>query len=511
MYIDARTLDDGSLIEGDICIVGSGAAGISMALDWQASGYDVILLEGGGFNVEAAIQDLYAGESVGQRYYPLQSARLHFFGGTTGHWAGWTSPFDEQDFQERDWIPHSGWPFGLDELKSYYLRAGRLVELDRETFELDAYLGRDPEVVKIPFDDTIIRSKMWQFSSPPTRFGAVYRDEIVDSDTIRLYTYANVCNIETNENVSAVDQLEVRTLEGKRHYVKARQYVLACGAMQNARVLLASNQQNKVGLGNENDLVGRFFMEHLEVQSARLIMPSPEPLKLYTIDLFQTKFAAELALTASAQRTYRVLNGTTSMGPVPTGENPFGIEHYPEDAAETIQIIESLEKMASAGQLGKIDHAQLKQYTMQVRLEQAPNPDSRVMLSEEKDALGVPRLKLDWQLTELDKRSIRQLYETLGQEVGRLGLGRVQMQSWLVDEELTWPTHLGGGWHHMGTARMHKDPSKGVVDENCKVHGIDNLYVAGSATFPTAGAANPTLTIIAMSLRLSDHLKSKMN
>ena len=510
MHIDARTLDDGSLIEGDICIVGSGAAGISMALDWQASGHDVVLLEGGGFNVEADMQDLYAGESVGQRYYPLQSARLHFFGGTTGHWAGWTSPFDEQDFEERDWVPHSGWPFTRSELDPYYVRAGHLVQLERDTFNLEDYLGEDPQVVKLPFDDAVIRSKVWQFSSPPTRFGTTYRDEIVQSSNIRLYTYANVCNISTNDEVTAVDHLEIRNLTGKRHRVKARYYILACGAMQNARVLLASNTQNTAGLGNDNDLVGRFFMEHLEVRSARFIMPSPGPMKLYTIDLFQTKAAAELALSPESQRKYKVLNGTTSMSPVSSGENPLGIERYPEDAAETIRIMESLEDMVQNGVIDKIDHTQLKEYTMQVRLEQAPNPNSRIMLDSETDALGVPRLKLDWQLTALDKRSIRQLYETIGQEAGRLGLGRVQMQSWLLDEALTWPTYLGGGWHHMGTTRMHTDPARGVVDDQCCVHGIDNLYIAGSATFPTAGAANPTLTVIAMSLRLSDHLKTKM-
>ena len=172
---------------------------------------------------------------------------------------------------------------------------------------------------------------------------------------------------------------------------------------------------------------------------------------------------------------------------------------------------DNLERAVEEGAVAQIDHSRIKEYSMHTRLEQAPNPNSRVMLSDQKDALGVPRIKLDWQLTALDKRSIRQLYETLGQEAGRQRIGRIQLQDWLLEDEPMWPPYLGGGWHHMGTARMHEDPKQGVVDAQCKVHGLSNLYVAGSATFPTAGAANPTLTLIAMALRLSDHLKEKMD
>ncbi len=509
MHIDARTLDDGSIIEGDLCIVGSGAAGISMALEWKNTPYTVILLEGGGFNVDADIQDLYAGESVGQRYYPLQSARLHFFGGTTGHWAGWTSDYDPQDFEKRDWVPHSGWPLSRKDLDPYYARAGRVVELERDTFDLNDYLGEDPDIVKLPFDDAVIRTKMWQFS-PPTRFGKVYREAIVEADNIHLYTYANVCSIQANDAVSAVDQVEIRSLDGKAHTVRARHFVLACGAMQNARLLLASNSQAPAGLGNDHDLVGRFFMEHIEVESARLMLPSPKPMKLYTVDIFRTRSAAELALTANKQRELQVLNGTTSMRKASLAQSPLGIERYPEDAAETIRIFENTEQAVRDGTASRTDHSTIREYALQVRLEQAPNPNSRVMLSEDTDALGMPRLKLDWQLTALDKRSIRALYETLGQEAGKQNIGRIQLQAWLVDDALTWPPYLGGGWHHMGTARMHEDPKQGVVDAQCKVHGLANLHVAGSATFPTAGAANPTLTLIAMTLRLSDHLKAMM-
>lgn len=149
-------------------------------------------------------------------------------------------------------------------------------------------------------------------------------------------------------------------------------------------------------------------------------------------------------------------------------------------------------------------------FKLQTRQEQAPNPDSRVRLTDETDALGMPRAALDWQLTALDKRSMRGFYEVLGREMGRSGLGRVKILDWLQGGDSSWPDFVSGGWHHMGTARMHEDPSRGVVDPNCKVHGLGNLYVAGSVAFPTAGSANPTLTLIALTLRLSDYLKTKM-
>jgi choline dehydrogenase-like flavoprotein len=143
------------------------------------------------------------------------------------------------------------------------------------------------------------------------------------------------------------------------------------------------------------------------------------------------------------------------------------------------------------------------------RQEQAPNPDSRVTLDRERDALGMPRVRLDWRLTNLDRRSFGVFYDVLGRELGRSGAGRVQMRDWVRADGPSWPATLSGGWHHMGTTRMHADPKQGVVDANCRVHGLRNLYVAGAAVYPTAGAVNPTLTLVALSLRLSDHLKAR--
>ncbi|MFL5619784.1 MAG: FAD-dependent oxidoreductase [Gemmatimonadaceae bacterium] len=515
MHIDARTLEDGSVIDGDLCIVGAGAAGISMALEWIGATQRVLLLEAGGFDYDPRMQELYRGEITGLPYFPLQAARLHYFGGTTGHWAGFCSPLDPIDFTPRDWVPHSGWPITRAHLDPYYARAHRVLELGPYEYEAAQWQRRNPRLVPFPLDPSIVWTKMWQFS-PPTRFGTRYRDAILGAKNVHLYTNAGVREIEPNEAVAAVDGLRVRTLEGKEFRVRAKHYVLAASTIQNARLLLASNSRVASGLGNAHDLVGRFFMEHLEMPSGVFVgvgARAPDT-AMYAFEWGRTKARGELALHEAVQRERRVLNATVSF-------NPSGLD---EEGKSTFQRVPpEMMEQRRRGRGGFTDTSVTRQrdmtpqrgstrgFHLQTRQEQAPNPASRVTLSVERDALDMPRVRLDWRLTELDRRSFRDFYEVLGREMGRAGVGRVQMRPWVLEKpDAPWPASVGGGWHHMGTTRMHSDPKQGVVDPDCRVHGIANLSVAGAAVFPTAGCANPTLTLVAMSLRLSDQLKSTL-
>jgi choline dehydrogenase-like flavoprotein len=511
MHIDARTLDNNTLIEGDICIVGAGAAGITLALQFINTPVKVILLEGGGFNYEADMQDLYKGKNVGLPYYSLESSRLHYFGGTTGHWAGYCSEYDEIDFKKREWIPGSGWPITKSELTEYYRKAAEILELqlappDNTTLS-----------TSLNFDRKVLRDKMWYFS-PPVRFGKKYRDTIVNAPNVFLYTYANVTEIITNETVATVQKLTVKNLAGRQHSIKAKKVVLACCAIQNARLLLASNRQASKGLGNTNDLVGRHFMEHLEMNTADLYLPRPASLDLYRLQFFYTKARAELALTEEKQQALQILNGTAALDPVVVEQEDKGSDAdtssssdtAASDPAASLKGWENAEKYYESGKYGKEKFNKTKQYMLFTRMEQSPNPSSRITLDTASDALEVPRVKLDWQLTLLEKRSYRKLIETIGIACGITGTGRVRLHEWLHDEsDHSWPEHLAGGWHHMGTTRMHENSKEGVVDANCKVHGMNNLYIAGSSCFPTAGSANPTFTIVAMTLRLAAYLKSQ--
>ena len=509
MHTDARTLDDGSVIEGDLCIVGAGAAGISMALEWIGAKERVVLLEGGGFDFDPRMQELYRGDIVGLPYFPLNAARLHYFGGTTGHWAGFCSTFDAMDFEQRDWVPHSGWPITRADLDPYYPRAHEVLELGPYEWDAAQWQRRDPSLVPFPLDPKVAWTKIWQFS-PPARLGTLHRDAIVGAPNVHLFTHANVVEIEANESVSAVDALRVRTFEGKEHRVRAKRYVLACSTIQNARLLLASNGRASAGLGNAHDLVGRYFMEHLEMPSGLLVTLGARGanMRMYAFDFGRTKARGEIALAPEVQRERRILNATVSL-------TPGGLD---EPAQSTFQwatptVVEGMRtrRVIPDDAAPPADSAAMpvpRTFHLLTRQEQAPNPASRVTLSPERDALGMPRARLDWRLTELDRRSFREFYEALGREMGRAGIGRMRMRDWVMERaDARWPASLGGGWHHMGTTRMHTDPKQGVVDASCRVHGLANLYVAGAAVYPTAGCVNPTLTLVALTLRLSDHLK----
>lgn len=510
MHVDARNLENNSLIEGDICIVGAGAAGISMALEWINTPYKVILLEGGGFEYDEQVQELYAGKTTGQRYFPLKSIRLHYFGGTTGHWAGWCAEFDEIDFKKRDWIPQSGWPITLNDVKQFYPRAQKYVEVENDDFTLDHWQKKDNTLKPFQVNENKVWSKIWQFS-PPTRFGTKYKDAIVNSKNIHLYTYANLVDITANENVSEIKSVTVKNHAVKQHTVKAKHFILACCSVQNARILLSANKQAAKGLGNDYDHVGRNFMEHLEIKTSSLWLADPADVKLYMMEFGATKARAELAISEQMQTQYKILNGTSSLSPLEIAENQAAFIEVWTDGKDAMN--KSLKELHKNDVKSKLNIPKgFKAYQLFTRMEQAPNPNSRVTIDTETDALGMPRAKLNWELTPLEKHSLRMINTIIGQEVGRASMGRVKLYDYLQDEkDESWPSFTGGGWHHMGTTRMSDDPKQGVVDANCKIHGIANLHVAGSSCYVTAGAVNPTLTLIALTLRLSDHLKKQMN
>ena len=507
MHTDARKLPNQSVITGDICIVGAGAAGISIALDWMNSDYNVVLLEGGGFDYDDKVQELYNGKTSGQKYFPLKSARLHYFGGTTGHWAGMCSPMDDLDFKKRDWVPNSGWPISKKDLDPYYAKAQETLQLGPYNYDYEYWDKELPDLNPFPFKKEVVWNKMWQFSV--AHFGKEYKNPIVKSGQIHLYTYANAIDLRLDSTKKHITEIEVANHSGKRHIVKAKHFIMACGTIQNTRMLLASNTQMPQGIGNQNDLVGRYFQEHLEVASAELWLPKNFPTNLYSWTYGETKASAELAITERTQREHKMLNGTASL-------EPLRIAKHAKPRMETWQDNDprkSSENMFAnwreAEKLGKKETGNIERaYALITRIEQAPNPNSRVTLGTEKDSLGVPRANLHWELTPLDKYSVRKMYQILGQQAGLSEIGRIRLNDFLRDEnDHTFPDSTNGGWHHMGTTRMSDDPKKGVVDANCKVHGISNLFIAGAACFPASGAPNPTLTLTALSLRLSDHVK----
>ncbi len=520
MHIDARYLDNNSHIQGDICIIGAGASGISIALELINTPFKVILLEGGGFQYDDKIQNLYKGKTTGQKYYPMKSSRLHFFGGASQHWGGMCSPLDEIDFKERDWVENSGWPISKKDLIPFYKKAQINLDLGPFEYNLDFWQKQNPSFIPFPLDKNVVWNKMWQWS-PPTQFGTKYKKTIIEAKNIHLYTYANAVDLSANENISTIKDVTVKNYVDKTHTVSAKHFILACGAIQNARVLLASKSQSKNGLGNSNDLVGRYFMEHPEINSAELWLSNPKSTNLYLFPKKIPRIRAELALTEKQQQDLKILNGTASLIPLTEArhyktnmetwqdENPL----ISQKNKRSVQLNNFWDKVQF--KMSQIKESQEKgidnAYQLYIRMEQAPNPLSRVTLDKEKDSLGVPRANLHWDVTDFERESIRKFFILLGKQFGISDIGRIKLLDFLQTKSKNDKPQYSGGWHHIGTTRMHNDPKKGVVDSNCKVHGINNLFVAGSGCFPTSGAANPTLTLVALSIRLANHVKSELH
>jgi choline dehydrogenase-like flavoprotein len=532
MLIDLAEAQGALERDAEVCIIGAGAAGLTLARRLLAKGRSVVLLESGGRDYETAVADLNAGENEGEEYYELKHARLRFFGGTTAIWGGRCAMLDPIDLERRDWVPHSGWPLSYQELSSYYREARPLFGLDPEPATAATLRGGGAPVPA--FDPGELATPVWAFDMRFNRFALESCRDVIDHPRCEAFLHASVTSIDAAASGAAVEQVSASSLNGRRLLVRAKVFVLAAGGLENPRLLLASNTVISSGLGNQGDAVGRFFMEHPHARGGRIVEGRAWPLlkafgrrhRIAGQDL-----AGLIAPSAPAQRRERILNSSlTIVARQPEQVSQFwGMRAYskikhnvaPTKSGRSLWI--ATKRFAGWAQrtvdplrpwllhkLGRLDVALL------VRAEQSPNPDSRVTLADERDALGMRRLRLDWRLGEQDVRSVRVLVGLLGKELQRLGLGKVEPAAWLDDPAGKWRTdplisaHPIGGYHHMGTTRMSNDPASGVTDGHSRVHGLANLYVAGSSLFPTSGWANPTLTIVALALRTADRIAATL-
>ena len=531
-FIDARKTDANTVVHADVCIVGAGAAGITLAKEFAGQHFRVLLLESGDVSFRHRPQLLYLGEDIGVENGSTATSRFRMFGGSTTRWAGQCRPLDAIDFEQRESIPHSGWPFDRQDLDPYYRRAHAIASLG--PFDYDPSTWSSEAHGPLPADSELLETIIYQFGFP-TDFGQLYRDDLQAAENVHVYLNANVVEIEADADNHGVTGLRVATFNGRRMRIEARHYVLACGGIENARLLLASNRVFNQGLGNEHDLVGRFFMDH-----AYFVMGYFQPAKpeydqnYYVIEDYalmgsEQKICAGFALNERVRRN-EALNGAA----IYFNRRPRYKalpEYYSRGVKSFIHLVDVLRHTqlpnrhfgrhlcnALVGfrdvektlrrQLVDPWNPQPKQCLKAV-IEATPDPESRVTLGERKDHFGMPRVRVDWRIEPSDKRGLNQLLAAMRHEFPRLGLGRLVENP--SEDEAGWPMSMTGGKHHMGTTRMHVDPHRGVVDPSCRVHGLSNLYVAGSSVFVTAGYANPTLTIIALAIRLADHLKARMN
>jgi len=422
-------------------------------------------------------------------------------------------------------VPYSGWPFSKSHLEEYYERAQRICGLGPYNYETEhwAQLSGYPP---LPFDTERIVTRIFHMRFPPLRFGEVYREDLAKAGNVSVYLNANALEFETNHSAQTVTRLRAACLQGPRVSISSRFYILAVGGIENARLLLLSNKTQTGGLGNQYDLVGRFFMEHPHLDSG-LFLPAGS--RRVAVDLYRRRSVAGaqiigvLAPAESALRREQLLNITIKLNPIEPPSKGMvsakrlvqGIEQreVPDDIGHHLlnilsdpdDVFDEVYKRLFNTRTGLFNNPHpLKQAALRTKMEQAPNPESRVTLSTDRDLLGQNKIRLNWQLSEIEQRSVRRSHELIAMEFGRAGLGRVRID---LSEDGSWPSSLSGGLHHMGTTRMHENPKQGVVDANCRVHGISNLFIAGSSVFPTSGSANPTLTIVALAIRLADQIK----
>jgi choline dehydrogenase-like flavoprotein len=520
MILDFGEMSSPTDLHSDLCIIGAGAAGITLAREFAGLSAKVIVLESGGAEFDQETQDLYVGENTGLPY-DVELSRLRFLGGTTNHWEGVCGPLDEIDFQVRSWVPHSGWPFSKDELVPFYERAQVICGVGPYLYGdgVWAHIGRDP----LDLDQSKIQYGFSQMREFPVRFGEEYAEDIEKSESIQLFLHANVTNIQLSNDRKRIDFVNVRALQGASVRVFARYFVLACGAIENARILLVSNSVDPAGIGNGYDLVGRYFQEHPRVVIGEVFPNDDDEFRGSFLQEFVDgiRYVQHLKASSAIQTRNHSLNCSISLDEILKPDTGMAAAREimgairrgkpVDDLGEKIwRVLMDLDDVTLNAYrrfvLGEGTRPPIERIELQARSEQAPNAESRVTLLPEKDALGMNRVRLNWVLTDLERQSLVGLAKTLASELGRLGLGRVKLSDEMLREN-DWPTVYFGS-HHLGTTRMADDPSEGVVDRNCLIHGLSNIYVAGSSVFPTGGFMNPTLTIVALALRLSDRLKS---
>jgi choline dehydrogenase-like flavoprotein len=530
--IDANKLQSNSVLETDICVVGAGAAGITLSSDFDGSSESVCLLESGSYDVDENTQSLYDFPIAG---YPVREnfmSRARYFGGTCNLWAGRSMKLTELDFEARDWVPNSGWPISYTELNRYYDKAAKILKLPSfEIFENVTLERGMSQSEKALFNNDDLKPNISLWGKRPLRFGAAYKAKLKRSRNITVYLNANVTEVMLNPEGNSVEELRIATLSGNRASIRSKRFVLACGGLENARLLLASRGVQNSGIGNQFDVVGRCFMDHPRAVfgTVRLCGKQRLPL-LLGVALRDGIGQVGIQLSETVQRKERLLNNYLSL------ERQWS----PQTAKAYQSFIHSMKILLRRGYSGKrltfsgaklamipeliyllapreltphflyrIVNATRKKFAKDLTeltvvnyCEQVPNRESRVFLSEQRDKLNMNRLILDWKVGTEETRTLMRLQQLLD-----LHLRKHQIAYLATDSNETHNISYTDASHHIGTTRISENPKTGVVDRNCKVHGVQNLFIAGSSVFPTCGYANPTWTIVALALRLADHLR----
>lgn len=447
MILDARQSETQIDRTADVVVVGAGPVGVVLARE-LAGFADVLVIEAGGGD---ATPWLLEGESGGLGYH-LETARARQLGGSSTLWAGYCAAFGHEDFVARSWLPLSGWPIGPNDLVPFHLGASEAMGVMPQADDEGGPGG--------------LRTGRWTFARATRRF-ADDVPALAKLPGVSVLHHASVVDLKLAPSHDSVREVTLHTANGRTGSIRCRQLVLACGGIETPRLLLAANRQVPDGIGNAGDMVGRCFMEH-----PHRIM---QGVRLKNVELFER----------SASRT-----------PVAAGHDEMLNFSLPAQVRERHGILNA---RVHAFRLASM--AENEAPLLGLMMEQAPNPASRITLSHRTDRVGLPLARLDWVLGETDHKSFIATAEAVGTELERAGLAHVVGPE---DKEAA----VGYCCHQLGTTRMSDDPATGVTDRDCRVHGIDNLYIAGGSVFATSSWANPTFTALTLALRLAHRLRN---
>ncbi len=524
MLVDVSRESKKLNLEVDVCILGGGVAGITLAHELRAAYGSIAILESGTEQYDQATQELYTPEKQHGVYPDVLYSRMRFLGGSSNHWENNTAPFLGIDFEKRDWVQNSGWPITMADVQPHYTRAAEYCGVGS-----DGYGSRywsEQLKVDFPYKPTDeVEMNVSKFASPPTRFFDRHGAALKEAREVTVYTRANVVDVSFDAASKKIRKAQFTSDGQLVHEISARVFVLCMGGIENARMLLHFNAKNGNQLGNQFDNVGRYFMDHPTLRPANLYTDRSDLIAKYELRQATRYVQAYLEFTEATLRKNAITNSKFSIIKVDNYQMSDGISSFhvlreqlargnmPDDSfthlsnmvVDLDMVIEAVARKSF--DLKVFDHAdEFAGFQIHAMVEQTPSRNNRVMLGQQKDRLGIPKVVMDWRLEQKDIDMMWAGLLVLGREFGKKSFGRLRMLKEQAPRLFT--SQLGFGHHHMGTTRMAETPQTGVVDRNQRVFGTENFYVAGSSVFVTGSHVPPTLTLVALTLRLAKHLGS---
>ena len=496
-----------------ICIVGAGAAGICLAVELSKQGKSVMLLEGGGRDIEEEAQEPYHSEVVGHVHRGIHTGRFRAHGGTTTRWGGQIYQLNPEDFERRDWIPASGWPITHAELEPFYERALNFEGLGN-VIRNDADVWKTLDLPEPSFSNLQSYLTRW---CPEPNFARLHAKTLETAENLQIWLHANALElILDNETARA---LRIRTQQGTEAFIQAEQFIICMGTIECIRFFL----QPRAGElpWNRSGLLGRHFQDHVDANAAQVLPRNRRQFAELFDNIFLRgfKYHPKVRLNPEDQRRARVLNCAATMS-------------FSSDIDEALATTKATAKhllrarfgeLTAADVLHSVRHSplllrQATRYTLhhrvynpasaeirlRVHCEQRPDSESSIMLSNERDSIGLFRARLDWRISQLELATIRTFAEIAATSL--TPIAEIQPDPALLDDDPTFLDRCDDSNHHMGGMRMCASPNDGVVTPDLLLHGTRNVHVCSGAVFPTSGFSNPTHTVLALAMRLADRL-----